>query len=298
MKINRNWAVLGVSLVVGVAAALSVQRYIKDRVAAAQPRAASQMVEVVVANENLAPGTRLGPANVAVRKIPREWLHSNAIQPGQFDRAENAALALPAARGEPLLWAQLEGQRAASFSARLAAGRRAVTVPVDEISSISGMLVPGDAIDLIVALRREGGVMMLPLLQDVKVLATGTQVQPGGRDENGRERTYTTVTLDATPEEARRIMAAREVGRVTALLRAPGDSARQDMRPESALALLGLGRAAPPMGRLPVQVLYGGGSQGQAVRPLPGITKADSRTDLAADPPRQHAMNAANKAAQ
>jgi pilus assembly protein CpaB len=88
-----------------------------------------------------------------------------------------------------------------------------------------------------------------------------------GKEPDSAARSFTTVTLDATPEDARRIMAAREIGKVTALLRAPGDTARSTVRIEEALALVGLGK--PSGGRGAVQVLYGGRSAQQPVRPLP-----------------------------
>jgi pilus assembly protein CpaB len=270
MKIHRNWAVLAAAVLIGTIAALSVQRYIRQRMEAMQPRPVTgATVSLVVANADLGKGARLDVANVAVRKVPREWAHSNAIREDQFERVEQMALATAAARGEPILWAQLEGTPAPSFSSHLQLGRRAVTVPVDEISSISGMVAPGDAVDLIVAARNDGKVVMLPVMQDAKVLATGTQVQPGRKDDAGRSRTFTTVTLDATPEEARRIMAAREVGRLTALLRAPGDTASHGLRAAEAYALLGLG-AGPRVGMAPaVQVLYGGRVAPGAVAALP-----------------------------
>ena len=270
LSFNRNWAVLGVAAVVGLVAAFSVQRYIQQRVDAVRPAADTPTVGVVVATDTLTPGTPLSSRNVAVRQVPREWAHSNAVFPHQFPNAETRRLTTNAAKGEPILWSQLEGSRATSFSALLSTGRRAVTVPVDEVSSISGMLEPGDAIDLVVSLRHGGKVKLLPVMQDVKVLATGTQVRdaPRGKAVDGKPSdNYTTVTLDATPEDARRIMAAREIGKVTALLRAPGDTARTDMRIEEAHALLGLDK--PGSGRPGVQVLYGGRSRQQPIRPLP-----------------------------
>ena len=139
------------------------------------------------------------------------------------------------------------------------------------------MLEPGDAIDLVVSMRHGGAVKLLQVMQDVKILATGTQVHTDGVTAKGKEfdsaaRSFTTVTLDATPEDARRIMAAREIGKVTALLRAPGDTARSTVRVEEALALVGLGK--PSGGRGPVQVLYGGRSARQPVRPLPETPSA------------------------
>jgi pilus assembly protein CpaB len=275
LKLHRNWILAGVAGVVGLLAAISVQRYIHDRVESARPVAAGMpMIKIVVAAADLTAGETLTSRNVAVREVPLEWAHSKVVKPDDFSGVENKPLVFPATRGEPILWPQVQGQHAPTFSALLVKGRRAVTVPVDEVSSISGMLAPGDTIDLVVSVRHGGTVKLLPVMQGVRVMATGTQLDggQGTASKNGapqKSRTFTTVTLDATPHEAKRIMAAREVGKVTALLRAPGDTALQDTRIDEALALLGLSHGG--RGKAPVQVIYGGGSSRQAVRPLPEI---------------------------
>ena len=67
---------------------------------------------------------------------------------------------------------------------KLTIGKRAITFPVDEINSISGMLQPGDKIDLIATIRQLNNDVTYPLLQDVQILATGTQLSP--RDDDGK----------------------------------------------------------------------------------------------------------------
>lgn len=258
-RINKNWLILLTALAVGGLAALGAQNYLATQLAAMQTRDAPQaMLEVVVAKTDLARGSAISAETVAVRPVPREWAHSGAITPDQFGRAEGLVLAHPAVAGEAVLWAQLEGQRAPTFSARLAPGQRAVTVPVDEISSLSGMVEPGDLIDVVVSARNGTRNFTFTLLQSVPVLATGTRVSADERDGDGRARSFTTITLDTTPEDAKRIIAAREVGRVTALLRAPGDTAAVSLARSEANALLGL-LAAPEQGVSTVPVIYGGG---------------------------------------
>jgi pilus assembly protein CpaB len=259
ISIPKNLLIPLLAVGVGTVAALGANRYIQQRIEAAKPRVvAEEMTPMVVAAVDLPKGTRLTQENLSVRPVPKAWVHSNAISPDQFDRVENAELAVPAHQGEPVLWAQLEGQRAASFSARLGMGRRAVTVPVDEISSISGMLTPGDNVDLIVTTRVNQRATMVPVMQSVKVLATGTRVGAGDA-ENNRERSFTTITLDVTPQEAKKIMAAREVGKLTALLRAPGDNAPIRMASSDALGELGLGPGTGGVNAAMVPVLYGAG---------------------------------------
>ena len=48
--------------------------------------------------------------------------------------------------GEPLLAVAIAGADAAHFSQRLRAGSRAITIAVDEVNALSGMLQPGDRI--------------------------------------------------------------------------------------------------------------------------------------------------------
>ena len=261
--INRSWVLLGVALLLGLGSAVGVKRYIEQHVEAIDARDRQRKtVAVVVPLEDMVKGARLTSDNVAVREVPAEFAHSNALKPDDFSRIEGQQLAYPVARGEMLLWSLVDGQRATSFSARVPTGRRAITVPVDEISSISGMLQPGDHIDLMVTAKRDSHVYMFPLLQNVTVLATGAQAIPIS-DWNGKEnsrRNYTTVTLDASPEDARRVLAAREVGKLAALLRAPGDTAPALSTREDAMSLLGLGdgKALKNANDVTVPVLYGG----------------------------------------
>lgn len=257
-RINKNWIVLIAALGVGGLAAFGAKNYLGAQMAEIEAREKNKaMVQMVVAKTDLGKGSALSADNVAVRPVPKEWAHSGAITPDQFGRAEGSVLAYPANSGEPLIWSQLEGQRMPTFSARLGQGRRAVTVPVDEISSLSGMVEPGDLIDIVVSLKKDSKNFTFTLLQSVTVLATGTKASPDDQDPAGR-RTFTTITLDTTPEDAKRVIAAREVGRVTALLRAPNDASSVSKDRSDALSLLGLASGFASTGSS-VPVIYGGG---------------------------------------
>ncbi|HEX6703993.1 MAG TPA: Flp pilus assembly protein CpaB [Albitalea sp.] len=256
--LRRSWLVLAAALGMGVLAAFSIHHYIRLQVEEVEARAkAVNKVRVLVPKEDMPKGAPLTSLAIAIREIPAEWAHSNAIDPQQFDRIENQKLAYPAARGEALLWSLLEGQRAPSFSSRLAIGRRAITVPVDDVNSISGMIEPGDRIDLMVSVRKDSRSILFPLLQNAVVLATGSRSVADADTKEGR-RTYTTLTLEAAAEDAQRILAAREIGKVAAVLRAPGDAQAISPTRRDAMALLGVDDGALPIHATAVPVLYGG----------------------------------------
>jgi pilus assembly protein CpaB len=292
--INRSVVLLVAALALGGLSAFGVKRFIERQVEEVEARGKGRMVRVIVPKEDLPKGTLLTEAAIASREVPADWAHSNAITPQQFDRVENQKLAYPAARGEMILWSMLEGQRAPSFSARLPAGRRAITVPVDEVNSISGMLQPGDRIDLMVSARKDNRAYMFPLLQNVVVLATGSQAVAAGDTSGGKDggrRTYTTITLDASPQDAQRVLAAREIGKLAALLRSPGDSANAFSSRRDAMSLLGLNDPERVVGKdSSVPVIYGGGRD--AMKELPRLGGAGTPATLAA-PPRAAAELAA-----
>ena len=282
---NRSWLLLGLALVIGGLSAYGVKRYIEQHVEEIEARSRShRMVKVVVPKQDLAKGAELKPELLAVREVPAEWAHTNAITPEQFERVEGQLLAYPVAAGEMLLWSLLEGQRAASFSARLPSGQRAITVPVDEVNSISGLLQPGDRIDLMVSAKRDNKSYLFPLLQNVTVLATGAQAipMPGWDGKEGSKRHFTNVTLEASPEDARRVLAAREVGKLSAMLRAPGDKAPIASTRAEAYALLGMGGREIAPTREGVPVLYGGRGEIKSLPPLGGRAQPDTAAAAAA----------------
>lgn len=275
MKINKKWAVLGGAVAIGTVAAIGANRYISNQLAEAEARDKNkQMVKVVVARGDLMRGTRLTADNLAVRAIPAEYAHSGAVSPEQFDRIENETLAYNIKGGEAIMWAQLEGKRVSTFSARVASGRRAMSIAVDEISSISGMLEPGDSIDLMLTIDQKGKKLTFPIIQGVQVLAAGQRVTT---ESSGEKRSYSTITLDTTPEEARRLIIAREAGKLTALLRNPQDKGTISNAKGDLGALFGLQE-----GNSSVPVLYGGRSKLDDIPKLGASSTAQQPVDTMA----------------
>jgi pilus assembly protein CpaB len=250
---GKTWVVLGVALTIGGLAALTASSYLSGKVAAIEARAKGATMRVVVAKTDIARGVKLDNQNLAVREVPVEYGHSVAVAPEDFQRIDGQAVAYPAKAGEMILWAMMETQRAPSFSSRVENGHRAMTVPVDEINSISGMLEPGDTIDLIATIEQNGKRRTFPLLQRMRVLATGQRSVDDPK--SGERRSYSTVTLDTTPAQAQTLIVARDTGKLTALLRNPQDEQPISVAGNHLTALTGQDR--PRRARRPIPVLYG-----------------------------------------
>jgi pilus assembly protein CpaB len=255
---KKTWLLLGVALFIGLLAALAARAYLSTQMAAIEARSKSKTVNLVVAKRELKRGEKITADSVAVRAVPVDFSHSSAVTPETFSRIEGQTLAYPVRAGEMILWSLAEGKKAPTFSARVEVGHRAMTVPVDEINSISGLLEPGDVIDLMVTIDQKGKKTTLPLLQNVQVMATGQRSVDGQKE--GERKQYSTVTIDATPLQARNIIVARDAGKITALLRNPEDKHRTSGGDANLAALLGSG-IAPPTASQSTPVLYGGSSK-------------------------------------
>lgn len=282
LRISKSWVVLIVAVTIGAIAAFAASSFLSGRLADIEARAQAQTVNVVVAKRDLLRGETLSSDNVAVRSIPADYAQSGAVVPEQFGSVEGEAIGFDLKAGEMLMWSHMEDKKAPTFSTRVEPGRRAITVAVDEINSISGLLEPGDLIDLLATLDQQGQQITVPLLQGVRVMATGQRSVDDPR--SGERRLYSTVTLNTDPQQAQTVVVAREAGRLTALLRNPQDTAPLTGLQGDIASILGQrGLPSAPAGlvdsALPaVPVLYGGPSGGIPPEGLYLGMKAKART--------------------
>jgi pilus assembly protein CpaB len=219
------------ALAFGAIAVVGARNYIGDRLALEKARLApkTEMVEVVVARRDLRRGDLVGSETMAARSMPREFAPGGAITPARFDSVAGSKLQLPMKAGEPLFAASLASVEAGPISTRIKPGIRAMTIVVDEVNSLSGMLQPGDHIDLMLSVRPApaAGVMQpeitRTLMQDVAVMAVGRQSRASTNDEPASPRGYTSITVEVDPERAQKLVVAQRSGKLTAVLRNPND---------------------------------------------------------------------------
>lgn len=276
--VNRSTIILAFSIVAGILAAWAAQKHIQGRVELMESRARVPEVERIVAAVNLPAGTRLDTHHLAIRHFPAELVSSESMIPARFSELEGTVLRSPLMAGDPFLPLHVHRQKQSAFSTTLVSGRRAITMPVDAINSVSGLLQPGDLIDLYVSFEYQRRRITAPLLQGVLVLATGmtTQapLQPESPDASYFDQGYSTVTLDVAPEDAVKLVAARQSGVITAILRNPGDAVSSSKASRGDLAtLLGVNVQGPPPRARNIPVLYGNTS----IRTVPRLQAPEPR---------------------
>lgn len=253
---------IGGALAAGGAAAYFANGYIDKSVRErhAELDAQYQPVSVVVASADLRPGVLLSGQTVALREVPRAFLHSEAVLAGNWSGIAGRVLARNVRSGEPILMSHLAQEVGAGFSSQLIEGMRALTFPVDEEASISGMLSPGDRIDIFFTTTSRNETVTLPLLLNVPVIATGVRTVTNENYLSDRQQSgqYRTVTVSVTPEDAARITLAQDAGKITITLRQPRDDAQVQIARVTKSTLLNGNRVKIPAPRARVEIILGG----------------------------------------
>jgi pilus assembly protein CpaB len=226
LRINKNWLMLGLAIVIGVIGVKGADAFIQKQLAAYKEKNNKpvEMVQVVVPKRDMQPGERITVDDLSVRKVPAEYVDKGAVSPDKYQTAIGQSLSYPVYTGMPLLWAHLESGEAGTFAGTLPEGKRAMSFSVDVINSISGFLEPRDKIDLFLTYKLGKQMVTRPLIQNLLVLATDKKTQTdklGGGE--GETNSYNTLTVEVTPEQAEKIVLAQDTGKLTAALRHPED---------------------------------------------------------------------------
>lgn len=194
-----------------------------------------QLYPVVVASVPIAEGQEIQESMVAVRMLPAEAIADRAATntADVVGRISSAS----AEKGEQLLVSRFykagEASKTGGLAEALEKGRRAFTVAVDAVGGVAGLIMPRDSVDvlIIVGITSESpdqsGTALTTtysklLLQNIRVLATGQTIIPGS--DTADPKTYDTVTLSVTPDEAVRLNLAASEGKVRLVLRSPIDT--------------------------------------------------------------------------
>lgn len=223
---NKNVLYLGGALALGLVAALLSVSYVRQRVDEATAAARVVVTEqtVVVSRRDLAAGETITEADMVTRSVPVDFIPADAVTSENYGGFVNRIVRAPIKRGTPLSAGALVPLYD-KFSHVIVPGRVGYTLSVNENNSISGMIAPGDAVDILLAYDADDGAggsartgrRVVPLLENITVLATGTRVAdtPGG-DGNAA---FSSVTLELDPGQAEQLTVGQKMGDLRVLLR-------------------------------------------------------------------------------
>jgi len=234
---------------------------------------------VLVAAVDIPPRTPITPNMVKEATLPAQVVERDAIvaephlPPGSL-----SLITIPA--GSQLTDSKVGHPSDVGLPVRLAPGKRAVSIQIDKVKGISGLLQPGDRVDVI-AIPQRGGNGELPpaatILRGIRVLAIGTSLETTSATPSPDEANSTTVTLEVTPHQADLLASADQNTVLRLALRSPREPLNSEPTESLQLPATQVAAAQPA----PQQ-------QQAAPAPLPAPLPQPARADTS--PPRGSIM--------
>lgn len=184
-------------------------------------------VEILAAASDLQLGSTLDAKGVTTRFIPEAYLENRHILAAQAQKVLGVRVRSRINAGEAILWTDLatSGANSRDLSGLVMPGMRAIAIPASEALIFDGLLRPGDRVDTLLTVTDEktDRVATVPLLQNLIVLATGSQTGQVYGEEGEEKERISTVTLAVKPEQAQLLASAMAQGKLSIVLRNADD---------------------------------------------------------------------------
>jgi pilus assembly protein CpaB len=251
---------LAVALASGGVAALLAMRYLRQQ--AVPVLSPPKRGDLIIAARPLSLGTVLADADV--KSI--EWT-GTALPVGYATSKADVigrGVMSPLAENEPILDGKLAPRGAGGgLPVIIDTGKRALTMRVNDVSGVAGFVTPNTRVDVLLTIadkvNTDGETATRIIMQDVRALAAGQQIQP---DKDGKPATVGVVTFLVSPEQAETLALASQQGSIQLALRNMMDTTRIKTSGTRTSALLGgpIGRPfaarrpAAPRGPAPATV--------------------------------------------
>lgn len=192
--------------------------------------------EVLVATRALPVGTILDATALKFQPWPKELVDGAYYLKERTDlkALQGTVVRNAITAGQPITQGALVKPGDRGFlAAALGPGMRAVTFPVSNngADAVAGFVFPGDRIDIVLTQEVKGGGDGDPLkvsetiMRNVRVLATDQRTD-NLEGENGKTdvRTFSTITIEATPKMAEQTAVAQTIGDLSVSLRSIADN--------------------------------------------------------------------------
>jgi len=170
-------------------------------------------------------GTKLNEVRFKEVLWPRNQVPEEAVR--DMSEVQNMYAKSDLSPGIPLQRSHLSREGFMS-SLALTPRNRAVSIEVDETSGLEGHALPGTKVDIILTFTEGGQLTSKVIVQNARVLSYGGDTSTAAdrsavASDLRVRRTSRTITLDVTPKDALQITTARQLGRLSLIMRSNDD---------------------------------------------------------------------------
>ncbi len=189
----------------------------------ANAREVTEKLNILVAKAEVTPGETLDEENVEFREFPVSFAPDNAVT--ELEEYQERSIKVKLFPGDFVTLDKLTRKGEKGSTEDIPSGMVLISIPVDITMTSSGLLLPGDRVDVFVTFTMRtpygSGKVVKTVLEFVEVFATDHR---RGIESTSEEAKTKTVTLLATPNQAMRVKLAEDVGKLHLAMLSKEDS--------------------------------------------------------------------------
>lgn len=205
---------------------------------------------VLVAKQDIPVGALIDSRMLGSAIVPNQYVQPQAAT--SLDRVAGMITIASISKGEQVILSKLKApekemtsEREENLAQVTPPGKRAISIVADNIASLSGMIKPGDYVDVLAAVQAPvkgangqitNKASVVPLFQNILVLAVGTNMAGAtaassryAEQNNSGDNSLITLALD--PEEANLIAFVQEQGKIRLIMRSLNDNKVEELAP-------------------------------------------------------------------
>jgi len=232
LKGSRKYWVI--AIICGLIASFLSYRYLQELKTRYSP---NDLVPVVVAKTTINKDSQINVEQLKVENLPGKFVHPDALHNMKDVTGRIATNSIIA--GEEILGQKLlsSADKANRLSYSIPSLKRAVSIPINEISGVSGFIKVGDRVDIMATIdipsvslqgAEKPTSYSILTLQDIEVLAVGENPEILDKKNPAGGKT---LTLAVSLQEAPPLVLASERGNLRLLLRSPVDQSKTNLAP-------------------------------------------------------------------
>jgi pilus assembly protein CpaB len=250
--VNTRRITLLVAVVLALGTGILTLRYLTSIQQQANDQQANvEMKPIVVAAKDIPARVKITPEMLIRVQRPATQIEPGALDVPSQANGDIALISIPA--GSTVTQSKIGQPSEVGLTERLKPGMRALSIPVDRVKAISGLLEPGDRVDVLASPARaaDSQPKAVTIIRGAIVLAINDAIDAvGGASPSPQSANLVTVTLGISAQQADLLTMADLNATLRLALRSPKEPVNS-LPPETLVFPENGGSAPAPSGSVP-----------------------------------------------
>ncbi len=240
---KKQLLIIGGAVVAGIAAVVLTSNYVKNSIEGQTASLAERYdakQKGMISQVQQRSDQQMAALAQELERVKTEQAAAMQKQTAALQQAQQQAQQQQAEQEQARLRqaAQAQKVRKPSLALKTPVGKRAVTVMIDSLAAVGGLLNPGDFVDVIAELNvpsqdPDKKTVTAMIFQGLQVLAINTNEEDLGAYDQQQAANFLKITFAVDPQEAGLLSFADKNGKLELALRSPDETERKTLKADT-----------------------------------------------------------------